>query len=155
MRIRSRLCSPTFALLAASAPAAAPAQDASAATVLPRALRMEIAPLLGAPNREPFAARPASARGATMALTCPLGRRGWLTNPARAVALLALPVAGISALVSEQRARAATGALVAGTAYAVGATVVLSRQSRCSSTSSLIYVWTPLAATAGAVIATR
>ncbi|MES2521792.1 MAG: hypothetical protein V4617_03755 [Gemmatimonadota bacterium] len=76
--------------------------------------------------------------------------------PATAIGAFVVPVAAISALVADESGRAATGAMIAGSAYAAGATIVLVRApTRCSSTSSLIYIWTPFAAAAGALIATR
>jgi hypothetical protein len=86
---------------------------------------------------------------------CRLTARERFVNPVLAVAAFALPVAGIAALISERKKRAATGAIIGGSLYAVGATIVLDRMASCSSTSGLIYMWTPFAATAGAVIATR
>ncbi len=87
--------------------------------------------------------------------SCRLSSKQRFVSPVLAVAAFALPVAGIAALISERKQRAATGAIIGGSLYAVGATIALDRFPSCSSTSGLIYVWTPLAATAGAVIATR
>lgn len=86
---------------------------------------------------------------------CRMGFEDWVVNPLKATAILVLPVAGVSALLSEQSGRAAAGALAAGVGYVAAGTVAIAVKPQCSSTDALVYIWTPLAAIAGAVLATR
>ncbi|HYW30939.1 MAG TPA: hypothetical protein VE869_05475 [Gemmatimonas sp.] len=111
------------------------------------------------PSRTAFADAPTSRHDAAVFTTrqrrCPMVRGEWWKMPLLAVGAFVVPVAGISALVADESGRAATGAMIAGTAYSVGATLVLVRMASCSSTSPLIFIYTPFAAAAGAFIATR
>jgi len=86
---------------------------------------------------------------------CRLGFKEWVLLPAIAVGVFAAPVAGISWLVADQGKEAAAGAMIGGALYALGGTVAIAVQPYCSSTSPLIYIWTPVAATVGAVIGAR
>jgi hypothetical protein len=86
--------------------------------------------------------------------SCPRGAR-LLRLPAIAVVGLAAPVAGIAALVSEHRTRAAVGALAGGTAYATGVTLWLGARRDCHAGQALAYAATPLPAIAGAMIGAR
>ena len=86
--------------------------------------------------------------------SCPRGAR-LLRLPAIAVVGLAAPVAGIAALVSEHRTRAAVGALAGGTAYAAGVTLWLGARRDCHAGQALAYAATPLPAIAGAMIGAR
>jgi hypothetical protein len=86
--------------------------------------------------------------------SCPRGAR-LLRLPAIAIIGLAAPVAGVAALVSEHRMRAAVGALVGGTAYAAGVTVWLGVRRDCHAGQAFAYAATPLPAIAGAMIGAR
>jgi hypothetical protein len=86
---------------------------------------------------------------------CFRSRNERIRAPIIAFSTLALPVTGIAALVSKRKRRAAAGAAIAGALYAVGATIVLDRAVECEHMSGMIYIYTPVAAIAGAVIATR
>lgn len=162
-----------FAMLAVAAPAALSAQPRQHAVALRARREAPSAQALAGPSARPAAPRLADAASQGWQIPdapAPMARLISATEepnpcfhssserlraPLSAFSTLALPVAGIAALVARRKKRAAVGAVIAGALYAVGATVFLDRQVRCEHLSGLIYIYTPLAATAGAVIATR
>ena len=77
-----------------------------------------------------------------------------LRNATVVAVLFALPVAAIAGKLSDDSWRAARWAGYTGTAYSFGGTAVRMNRTRCTSTDALLYMWTPLAAAAGATAAT-
>ncbi|MBY0490715.1 MAG: hypothetical protein K2R93_12810 [Gemmatimonadaceae bacterium] len=118
------------------------------------AAQPRLAPVSLRPVRAAHRDAPTGAR-TRAPLPCPLRQGAWWKNPLRATGVMATPVALVAAVVADQhRGRAAAGAMAGGAAYAVGATAYWAASS-CDKVDGLMYLWTPVAAAAGAVLATR
>jgi hypothetical protein len=103
----------------------------------------------------PVAVRERARAAASTGARCPGPVKG-LRAATLATSLFALPVAAIAYAVSDDRWRAARWATYGGAAWSYGVTAwMMMRAGGCHSTDGLAYVWTPVAATAGAIAVTR
>ena len=78
-----------------------------------------------------------------------------LKTATSATMYFALPIAGFAGLMADDGWRAARWATYAGAGYSYPMTVWMGTRRTCDAYDGLAYVWTPIAAMAGAVAATR
>ena len=101
-----------------------------------------------------YAALPLQVSAQTPRRRC-LSTGKMLKTATSATVFFALPVAGLAGLMADDGWRAARWATYAGAGYSYPMTVWMGTRRNCEAYDGLAYVWTPIAAMAGALAATR